>query len=795
MRSIFKWATIVVLGLVGVAGIGGFVWLRTSLPAIDGEIAVPGLGATVTVTRDRHGIPRIQADSLRDGWYGLGFVHAQDRLWQMEAMRRLGSGRLAEVVGPKALASDRFFRLLSLGRLAEAQVARLKPETREALDAYAAGVNGWLATRGGALPPTFLVLRFAPEAWRPADSLIWAKLMAMRLSGNWRDELLRARLSARLSEAQLSTLWPSYPDDGPITVARADEPGTDALLERLAAALPDVVKAPGGMSNAWAVTGARTPSGRPLLANDPHLGLDTPILWYLARIHTPQWQGAGATVPGVPLVVLGHNGRIAWGITSTHSDQQDLFIERLDPADPNRYLTPEGSRLFSVRKETIRVRGEDDQILTVRESRHGPVLSDLVPVEKTVGGPGTVVALAAAYLDPEDRTPDATMGLNHARDWTSALAALESFHAPQQNITYADVDGNIGFVAPGRVPVRRSGRGWMPAPGWTGEADWIGHIPFDQLPRVLNPPSGVLVNANNRITPKDYPHFITDDWARPYRAQRIRDVIGAEAPHGPDDAQRLQMDAVSLMARDLMALLGEARPASAGGKRALQMLREWDGAMARDRPEPLLFTAWLRELNRRVYADELGSLMDDYWRLRPHVIKRIWDRDRAWCDDPRTLRAEGCEGLAAAALDRVVAEGSGTHGPDLASWRWGQVHRFRLSHRILGQIPVIGGLLDSFVETDGGQFTVNRGGMRVGRDKDPYAHVHGSGLRAVYDLADLSKSRFIIATGQSGNPLSAHFDDLAKKWSDGGMVTLDVLDDAEGVLRLVPSTSDTGRQE
>ncbi len=459
---------LVVLAVVAVAG--GYLWLRGSLPMTEGRIAAAGLEAPVEVLRDADGVITIRAESLRDAYFAVGYAHAQDRLWQMDFMRRSAAGRLSEVVGPATLWLDRFMRGLGLYRVAEANVAHLGLEARAVLEAYAAGVNAFLAAPGGPWPPEYYLLRYRPEPWRPADSIVWGRLMALQLSGNWRDEIRRARLAKDLTEAQIAFLWPEYPTDGPISTGgllgpqpseRADAP------TQLREILPWQWM-PKSASNSWVLSGERTASGMPILANDPHLSLRSPGTWYLVRIETPDQALAGATAPGVPFVIVGHNGRVAWGFTTTESDTQDLFIERLSGPGPGSYDTPEGPRPFEVRNEIIEVRGQAPETLSIRSTRHGPVLSDFLPEAAQIAGAGQVVALAWPALMPDDGAGDAFVALARARDAAEVVSALRDFHSPQQNIVYADSAGSIGLIAPARVPLRRKGDGRRPVPGWSG---------------------------------------------------------------------------------------------------------------------------------------------------------------------------------------------------------------------------------------------------------------------------------------------------------------------------------------
>ena len=448
---------------VPVAGIAGYFWLSGSVPDLDRTVAVDGLSAPVQVVHDPHGVPHIYAADMHDAYFALGYVHARDRIWQMDARRRLATGHLAEIAGDPALGIDRLMRTLGMAQLAEASYATLPPEVQQALDAYSNGVNAWLANREGPLPPSFFLLGYEPAPWTPADTLALERLLALQLSGNYRDELLRARLIALLGEAQAADLFP----EGADVLVSIDHAALDGLYQRTLAGLEAVPSATGA-SNVWALSGARTQTGAPLLANDPHLGLTIPIQWYLAHIETPELTVTGATMPGAPFTILGHNRSLAWGQTTTGADVEDLFLERIDPDDPDRYLTPDGSAAFETRTETIVVDGEPEPLtMTVRTTRHGPVVSDLEQPEiDAVREDDTVVALAFTGLDQESVVATALYRLNRAETVSQAIDALADWRAPAQNIALADADGAIALTTPGRFPLRRSGDGLLPVPGW-----------------------------------------------------------------------------------------------------------------------------------------------------------------------------------------------------------------------------------------------------------------------------------------------------------------------------------------
>lgn len=750
-----------VLLLIVLAG-GALVWMRTSLPTASGEVALPGLEAPVTVTRDSKGIPRIAAESEGDAAFALGFVHAQDRLWQMEQNRRVGAGRLSEVLGSATLDYDRFMRTLGVYRLAQGSYEAASPALKRTLERYADGVNAYLAHRGGALPPEFNLLWIDPEPWTPADTLVWGRLMALQLSGNWYAELERARLANHFSAEQIEELWSSEPAERHVPLSETLKRLDRTRLAAIQARVPDAVR-PRLASNIWALGGAHTESGKPLLANDPHLGLSNPNLWYLARIETPELTLTGATVPGVPMVLIGHNGRVAWGFTTTHSDTSDLFIERIDPADPARYLTPDGSAAFETREETIRVRGGDAVTVTVRATRHGPVVSDgHADSRRTLAAlpENTALALAATSLNPDDRTADGLYRLNRAGSAAEFRDRLRDFQAPQQNVAFADVNGDFGIVTAGLTPIRRGGDGFLPVPGWTGEHDWTGFVPFEELPQRFNPASGRLVNANNSVVDPGYPHFLGREFDVAYRARRIADRLDETENANAKQMAALQNDIVSLGARELLPAILPMLPDSP----VKAMLAAWDGAMDRARPEPLLYSALLRHLERRLFADEFAPAGEPFHAPRLPVTIRLLQENSAWCDDTATAdRRESCTDIVRAALDDARAE----LGGDLAGLRWGDRHRAVFSNMLLGRIPLLRDLTDVAVPTGGGNDTVNRGTSRM-QGADPYRHVHGPGLRVVFDLADLDRSLFVQALGQSGNPFSAHYGDMARLWSDGG---------------------------
>jgi penicillin G amidase len=755
-----------------IAALSGLLWLQSSLPPLGRSRIVQGIAAPIRIARDAIGVPTIIATNDFDAAFALGYVHAEDRLFQMDVKRRYGAGRLAEWFGPTVVPTDRVMRTLGLARAAERQLGDLPEEVQAALKAYAAGVNAYIVDRHWALPPEYYLLRARPEPWRATDTLIWGKLIAWQLAGNYRSELLRARMLEHVKPEELPILFPGYPKEGPVILGALAPIYQSLPLASLLDLMP-ALEDPPRASNNWVVTGSRSASGKPLLANDPHLGLEVPGVWYLVHIATPAHKIEGGTMAGAPVVLVGHNERIAWGLTNTGSGVSDLFVEKLDPDDPGKYMTPEGSRPFTTRTETIDVKGEPSVQLTVRETRHGPVISDVAGPAQQAAQAGYVLALQASYLMDGDHTPQAFWEMNRAVDWESFQRALASFHAPQQNVVYADVDGHIGFMAPGRVPTRASGDGWLPSPGWTGEYDWTGWVPFDGLPRSLDPPAGRIVTANNKPVPDNFPYFLGRDWDEPFRAQRIAALIDQRAQQSLDSMAAIQRDIYSPMADRLLPLMLTTPATTPQAQAAIERLKGWDRRMDKDKVEPLIFTAWLRDFNRVVFANRLGTAFDDYWSLRPEAIAGILTEHKDWCDDRILTVPKNCPEQLSAALLLALDELTAAYGSDMDEWRWGRAHPAEFSHRVFATLPVVGRYLDVSIPADGGLDTINRGGFAVRSATRPYQDTLAPGLRMVVDMADPDRARFMVVPGQSGDPLSEHYGDLVRPWRDGYMLMID----------------------
>ncbi|TMH00714.1 MAG: penicillin acylase family protein [Betaproteobacteria bacterium] len=789
-----KWVWRGAMALMAVALLGAFslwVYARRALPQTEGALRVAGPASEIRIERDEHGIPTLHAASERDAMFGLGFVHAQDRLWQLETHRRIAAGRLAEAFGEGALDTDRFLRALGVRRAAAAQWAQMQAaghsEARDALLAYTAGVNAFLHQHLRARPPEFVILGIEPEDWTPVDSLAWGIMMAWDLGANWTTELLRMRLARKLPVERINELMPPYPGEKPLPTVdyaalfrslQGDGHVADAALDRLLAAAPSS-GLEGEGSNNWVVAGAHTDSGKPLLANDPHLKLSAPALWYFARIDAPGLQVAGATLPGVPMVVLGQNQHIAWGFTNTGPDVQDLYLERLKPDDGSQYQTPEGWAKFDVVEETLKIKGRPELKIRVRTTRHGPVISDAGISDDLIGPkgrPAYAVAMRWTALDADADSVGVGLAFNHAASMQEFVRASRGWVAPMQNMVVADDQGHIGFVAPGRVPLRKPEndlKGLVPAPGWDARYDWAGWVPADETPREFDPPRGFIATANQRVTAPEYRHFLTSEWAPPFRQQRIEELLRARERHSVDSLAAMQADVKSLAAVPLLPWLAKASSSHPLAAQARQALQGFDGTMDADRAAPLIYWAWLRQLTQGVFADEVGTPLYERslgGRSYRDALEAVLERnDTWWCDDKNTPDVvETCAAQVDAALTRALEELQARFGSDVSQWRWGDAHQARSEHRPFSRVKVLARFYELRAPVGGDTYTINVSRVNYRPDAttgELYLDEHGPSLRAIYDVGDLSRSRFMHSSGQSGIPWSPLYRSFVPRWA------------------------------
>lgn len=819
MRFLFRWLFRLIAGALALAALAlllTYYFLTRSLPDYDEDFRLPGLTAPVEIVRNVSDVPHIFGQSDRDVFFALGFAHAQDRLWQMMMLRRTVQGRLSEVFGTRTVKIDSLMRRLDLYGAAEASLPAQDGATQEMLTAYADGVNAWIAevnasARGRGAPEFFLFpSEIAP--WRPADSLALIKLMALQLSAHVQDEVLRAQLSLILPPERLRDVLPDDPGQGVIALPpyAALAPGRLPPLSRWAAAPRDPLNpvlppAFASASNAWAAAPKRAAAGGALLASDPHLGLSAPSIWYLARLDLRSGGVIGGTIPGMPVVLVGRSDALGWGLTSAYVDDQDLYLEALNPENPAEYRTPTGWKAFETKAAEIAVKGEAPLPLLLQRSDNGPVLAaDEFDVGR-ITPEGHVMALAWTALASDDTSMTAALRLMKAQSRAEAMEAGRLFVAPAQNLMLADREG-IAFQMIGRMPRRdpaHQSQGRMPTPGWIATNRWQGAFPYETAPRVIDPPSGIIGNTNNKTIDRPFPQHLSFTWGDTQRIQRWLGLMSAREVHTRGSFIEAQLDTVSVAARTLLALVGAdlwftGAPAPEGTpehqrQSALRLLAEWNGEMNEHLPEPLIYAAWMRALSTRLLQDELGGLAAAFDHPDPVFIERVFrniDGAGVWCDVVQSAPQESCTEMALLALDDALLYLRERYGPSLESWRWGDAHQAAHDHPVLGEIPFLREIVNIRQSTSGDDHTLLRG-RTAGAGPEPFLNVHGAGYRGVYDFADPDSSVFIISTGQSGHPLSRFYDDMSVLWRRGEYVPMS-LDPAlaraaaVGVSRLEP---------
>jgi penicillin amidase len=808
---------ILILTPLAVMAIGaGMLWLSRSQAPSEGAIEISGLGAEVTIARDRNGVAHIKAATRADVAAGLGFVHAQERLWQMEVNRMAGQGRLSEMFGEASVDTDIWLRTMGIYEAAEASLGVIDADTMAMLEGYARGVNAWITREprvfSARLPPEYLILGYEPEPWTPAHTLTAIKMMSISLAANLDEEALRLgffRLG--FSEAEMLDLLPYVDADNPppmpdlrnLLGLDSGEIGGDVTTAEASAAYSEIDAMMGtGASNNWVISGERTESGKPVLANDPHLLLSAPSIWYLAHLEvTAEFDEPrrliGVSLPGTPYVLLGRGNDIAWGFTNTATDAQDVFIERINPDNPDQYLTPTGWARFGEKQETISIKDGEARVFTRRWTRHGPVLPASYKNFDKLLPDNTVAALQWTALAHDDTTAMVGSRLYAMRTVEDFQNGFDAFVTPMQSMVVADRSGNIGFVAAGRVPQRDPANrllGRAPAPGWNAIYDWRGHAPYARLPRQTNPESGMIATANTKIVGPDYPLHLTFDWEEAYRQQRIETLInGSNAAHTPAFSRQVQADIFSPALAGLKPRLLETLKDQPLGDRERQLaesLAGWDGEMARDSAEPLIMMAWVRHAMIRTFEDDLGIMFKSWLKARGKVMERLLDGEtvRNWCDVNGTADQESCDQIMALAFSDAIADLSERHGEDASKWRWGAAHYAKGAHRPFGQVAALRRFFNVEVESGGGPFTLDRGYTQLYNDDDPYANTNASSYRGIFDLNDLDRSTYIHTTGQSGNVFSGRYNDFAQAWADVNSIEIPStgVDDPEGVWTLSP---------
>ncbi len=840
-----RWLKRIFLGLIAIVAIVAgavaiYVW--ASVPTDDAQYAIKAQIAETTITLDADGIPTIQAKSERDLSFAVGFMHARDRLWQLEMNRRIGRGELAEILGPKALETDKFLRTLGVHRAAKAQFDGFPQEAKALLQAYADGVNAYVRDAMTVRPPEFVILGVKPGIWEPVDTVAWGIVMAYDLGGNWSNELLRLQMAARMPVSRIDELMPPQPGDklpthgdyatlysslgvlpqkvamraplpprgggagGEGASAGSNQPATSNSVP-LSPALSHEGRGSnllflsagieGVGSNNWVVNGNNTISGKPLLANDPHLSLAAPAIWYFTKQKAPGIEVTGATLPSGPSVILGRTKGVAWGFTNTGPDVQDLYLEEIN--DKGEARTPDGWLRLTTRTETFKVKGETDVQITVRESRHGPIISDVhAPTTNAINTKKFVMAMRWTALDADNQTVLVAARMNKAQTVTELKEALRGYVAPQQNVVMADTMGNTAFIAPGRVPIRKPDNdinGLAPSPGWDAKYDWAGFLTFDQMPQQTV--ATYLATANNRIHGNDYPHFISGEWAHSGRKLRIEELLAATPKLDAQSLRAIQHDLKHTHDTPLMQWLPKLTSKHVLANDARRALAAFanDGIVgSQDDPAvaALVHWAWNREISKRMLADKVGSELfeavlgrRDFRAAVNGVLSR---NDTWWCDDKTTAKTETCDEIVNAAFDAALDDLTKRYGNDATKWRWDTAHFARSEHRPLSNVPVLSKLFEIRTPTAGDTYTVMVGKVRL-REPNPFANEFAASLRAVYDLsvADANAATVIYSTGQSGNPFSAHYRDLAARWGSGGAgVYLDLVNTKpSGTIRLI----------
>ncbi len=768
-----------VAGALAAAGSAGLWYqlFRRPLPQTSGHVRLRGLEDTVTLERDVRGAVRIEARTTPDLCFAQGFAQAQDRLWQLDFYRRVGAGRVSEFAGEDGLQVDRLMRTLGLRRSADQEIGLLSARDREVLTAYAAGVNAAIE-EAHAPPLEHQLLRLNPEPWTLQDSLVVRKIIALGFSTNMETELFRAELVAKIGAEKTARLEPQYPHGSPLVMdpGVAWSGGGLDLAEQIAQVREAIGWSPQPAgSNNWAVSGERSATGMPLLAGDPHITTSMPDSWYTIELATPELELRGGSMPGFPGIVIGHTRHIAWSFTNVMADVQDLFVERIREGAAGPEYEFEGEwRPVAVHHEEIAIRGRAPEPLEVRETHHGPVVTDVLAAK-------TAQPLALAWTAIKEPLVNSTgIDAGAFRTGDELVEAFRDYGVPAMNMIWADDSGNIGYKLVGKIPIRRGGCPDLPKPGWTGEYEWDGYVPYDELPEMVNPPGGVLVTANNRIAPADYPHHITSEYLDGYRAARIEELLAGRDKHSLDDFARIQLDLHSIPGEQTAHRLARLRPSTQREVRAIERLKSWDHKLSPDTIAGTIYAVFTAHFARAVseavigdpdYAERWRSrsqlgftpIVSSPWRFQARLIE-LWDEA-----DPELIGGRSWDDLALDSLSAALDELEERHGPDPSGWTWGRVHGLAFTHPLGEGTSRLSKLLDRLLSrrlpAGGGQETVCQVGF-VPHAGD-YTGRWAPSYRLLADLGNPERSRWQHMTGQSGQPSSPHYDDLLEDWHAG----------------------------
>ena len=794
------------LWLIGLCLITGLAvtlaYLYSAQSNISGKRTIKSLGDSVAITFDESDVPHINAKSQADAYFALGYLHASERSWQMEMNRRIASGRLSEILGHDTVKIDRFVRTLGIKRAAERQFDRYPVSAKLLLQAYADGVNAGNAQLGWALPVEYFLTGSKPGHWSPTDSVAWMLMMAYDLGGNWQKELQRLELSQYLTTKQVWEVIEPYENDEPVSNMDFSKLYRDLQvfhpapgpIESKPKNLPatelsqlDQMGARDGIgSNNWALGGKLSASGKPLLANDPHLGLSAPAVWYFAHLEAPGLNVIGGTLPGIPAVVLGRTDKFAWSFTNTGADVQDLYIEQIDSKNPGMYRGPDGPLPFKVHQEIIDIKGSPSLTFLVKETRHGPVISDsYAKAKRTIDTDRFALALRWTALDLENQSVIGLLDMNHAADLDQFKQALRKNYAPMQNVVMADAEGNIAYQAAGVAPKRILHQGLYgvaPAPGWERQYDWNDYVPFEQLPSINNPEQGWIATANQKIIAVNDPNPLTGDWELPTRYDRIVDLIKSKSIHSTDDMKAMQGDTLSLGATPLLELFKASQSSHPLSAQAMEIGKSFDGNMKVDSVGALIFNAWADQLTRNLFS-RLSYLFTENYGARNYrapLIRQVKNPNSPWCDDPKTEKIESCQESSNKALDKALDYLSKKYGDDPKTWVWGKAHIAISEHRPLSKVPLLGILFNIQTPFPGDGFSVNMGRLELIQTENPYQTLQASSLRTIYDLSDLEKSLFVYQTGQSGWVQSKLYRNMNSLWPNNEYLPLQMRPEKTG---------------
>jgi len=790
MRLVSKIALGVVmffaLAVLG-AGLWSYRLLRQSFPQTRGEINLDSLKADVTVYRDADGVPHIFATNEDDLFFAAGYVTAQDRLWQMDFNRRVARGRLSEIFGPRTLDTDRFLLTLGCYRTAQEIVEKLAPQSRRILQAYANGVNAFIRQSRGHLPLEFRILGYTPEEWRIEDSLAFARIMAWNLCFAWRVDLVLGELVEKLGEAKARQVFPGYPEGAP-TIVSEDLRGFSSLGEPLLAADAQIKSLMGlertaSGSNSWAISGSKALGGKPILANDPHLGYSLPPVWYESHLRGGDLDVAGLSLPGAPAIIIGHTPHHAWGLTNAMIDDADFYVEKIHPEDSTKALYANRWEPMRIWQEEVPVKGQQPARVTVRLTRHGPVISDFHPALKA-----SKKAVSMRWTGHE--VSDETMAfylMARAKSWNEFTAALQWFRVPGQNVVYADRDGHIGYWCAGALPIRRNGEGVLPHRGWETNGDWIAFVPFDELPHAVDPPEGFIVTANNQIAGEDYPFYIGALWESPSRAERIREILNSREKFSAEDFQRLQMDDASPLARFVTNSVVKAVATDFTLPPEIRVLvdtlKQWNHHMDEKSAAAAVYNVFFVRFLHNLFADEMGDPLFRIYADLPNVSDRVVETllrrgESSWFDDITTPdRVESLVDILRKSLVEAREELVRRLDRDPANWTWGDLHTVSFKHPLADAFP-----LKSTLQLRLGPYPIGGCATTINKQEysyaNPYASLAGPSTRQIVDFANPRRTYSVIPTGQSGQPFHRHFRDQVELWRKGQYRTV-LMDSSE----------------